>query len=127
VGQRYDSPVSQDYDDGIIACDPESLVIRGYYFPWGTKHIRYGEITGLQRVGMGVMTGQWRIWGTGNIHYWANLDTKRRKKKVALIVDNGKSVKPFITPDDPDAVESIIRERAGLGPGTGNPGSGPFI
>lgn len=127
MGQGYDSRVSQDYKDGIIACDTEGLVIRGYYFPWGTKHIRYGEIRGLQRVGMGVMTGQWRIWGTGNIRYWANLDTKRPKKKVAFIVDNGKGVKPFITPDDPDAVEAIIRDRAGLGPSTGESNPAPFI
>jgi hypothetical protein len=119
--------VSQDYDDGIIACDTDGLVIRGYYFPWGSKHIRYGEIKGLDRVTMSTLKGQWRIWGTGNFHYWANLDTKRSKKKVAFIVDSGKSVKPFITPDDPDAVEAIIRDRAGLGPSTGDTNPAPFI
>jgi hypothetical protein len=28
------------------------------------------------------MSGKWRIWGTGNPRYWANLDTKRPKKKA---------------------------------------------
>jgi hypothetical protein len=119
--------VSEDYDDGIIACDAEGLIIRGYYFPRGAKHIRYGEIKGLERFTMSALKGQWRIWGTANFHYWANLDTKRSKKKIALIVDSGKKVKPFITPDDPDAVEAIIRDRAGLGPSGGDSNPVPFI
>ena len=31
---------------------------------------------------------------------------------MALILDVGGPVQPFITPDDPDAVESCIREHA---------------
>jgi hypothetical protein len=34
--------------------------------------------------------------------YWTNLDTLRPTKKEGLILDLGKRVKPFITPDDPD-------------------------
>ena len=33
-----------------------------------------------------------------------------------FIVDVGKSVKPFVSPDDPDAFEVVLRERAGLRP-----------
>jgi hypothetical protein len=42
-------------------------------------------------------------------------------------LDLGKRVNPFITPDDPDAVESVIRERANLGPATEAPSRGPII
>jgi hypothetical protein len=68
-----------------------------------------------------------RIWGTGNFKLWANLDTKRPHKNVAFIIDNGKSVKPFVTPDAPDAFEAVVRERAGLGPSTGESAPSPFI
>lgn len=115
-----------DYDDGTIKCDSDGVDIRGYYFPWGSKRVHYGQIKGLQRVDMSALKGKWRIWGTGNFTVWANLDTKRPKKSVAFIIDNGHSVKPFITPDDPDAVESVIRERAKLGPSTGSTPS-PFL
>jgi hypothetical protein len=33
---------------------------------------------------------------------------------VGLILDLGRSVQPFITPDDPDALEAAIREHAGV-------------
>ncbi|MGC2485914.1 MAG: hypothetical protein WA359_06710 [Acidimicrobiales bacterium] len=118
--------MTQDYNDGIVSCATEGVVIRGYYFPWGTKRVRYGEIKGLERVTMGALTGQWRIWGTANVRLWANLDAKRPKKKIGFILDQGKRVRPFVTPDDPDAFESIVRERAHLGPSDGASPS-PFV
>jgi hypothetical protein len=119
--------MAQDYDDGIIRCDAVGVEIRRYYFPSGTKRVKYGEIKGLARLEMSALRGKLRIWGTGNFKIWANLDTKRPHKKVAFIIDNGKSVKPFVTPDDPDAFEAVVRERASLGPSTGESAPSPFI
>src|ERR1700722_3421914 len=119
--------MAQDYDDGIIACGAEGIEIRHYYFPVGTKRVTYGQIEGLERLDMSPLKGKLRIWGTGNFKIWANLDTKRPRKEVAFIIDNGKSVKPFVTPDDPDAFEAVIRERAGLGPSTGESSPSPFL
>jgi hypothetical protein len=51
-----------------------------------------------------------------NLRYWANLDTKRTKKTVGLILDVGKPVQPYVTPDDTDTLESLLRDKAGLGP-----------
>lgn len=100
------------YRDRWIECTEQELRIRGYYFPWGTRRIAYRSIRGLRRVDMEALTGRWRIWGTGDPHYWASLDPRRPGKKTALILDLGRFVRPFITPDDPDAVEAAIRERA---------------
>jgi hypothetical protein len=119
--------MATDYDDGIIRCDALGVEIRRYYFPSGTKHVNYGEIKGLTRVEMSALKGKLRIWGTGNFKIWANLDTKRPHKEVAFIIDDGKSVKPFVTPDDPDAFENVVRERSGLGPRTGGSTPSPFI
>jgi hypothetical protein len=58
--------VTQDYDDGIITCNAEGIEIRRYYFPVGSKHVKYAGIKGLKRVEMSSLKGKWRIWGTGN-------------------------------------------------------------
>jgi len=116
-----------EYHDDKVECTPSELRIRGYYFPFGTKKIPYESIKGLRRYDMTGLRGQWRIWGTGTFKYWANLDTKRPKKKVAFIVDDGKSVKPFVTPDDPDRFENALRENAHLGPSDGSAGPAPLI
>ncbi|KUL51413.1 hypothetical protein ADL22_06355 [Streptomyces sp. NRRL F-4489] len=102
------------YEDHWITCTEDAVRVRGYYFPWGTKTIPYTKIRGVRRREMGMLTGQGRIWGTGHPRYWASLDPERMSKSTALILDLGRYVRPFLTPDDPDAVEAVIRERAGL-------------
>jgi hypothetical protein len=100
------------YKDRWIECTADELRIRGYYFPWGTKHIPYGSIREIRRVAMGTFTGKGRIWGSTTLRYWASLDPSRPGKKTALILDIGRHVLPFITPDDPQAVEAAIREHS---------------
>jgi hypothetical protein len=105
----------KDYRESGIVCRADTLEIRHYYL-WGSKTIPYRSIVGVQRVTLALLKGRGRIWGTANMNYWTNLDTQRPTKAEGLILDLGKRVKPFITPDDPDRVESILRERADLGP-----------
>ncbi|MEO9181398.1 MAG: hypothetical protein ABI298_07085 [Acidimicrobiales bacterium] len=108
-----------------IICDDENLILRCYY-PWGAKTLPFTSIVGVQKVTLTPMRGQLRIWGSCNVKFWANLDGRRPKKSTGLILDIGKKVKPFITPDDIEKVDRIIREKAGLGPG-GAPMPSPFI
>lgn len=108
-----------------IICEEDRLVLRHYY-PWGSKTIPYASIVGVQRVKLTPTRGQMRIWGSANFTLWANLDGRRTKKLTGLILDVGTKVRPFITPDDVDKVDAIIREKAGLGPG-GPATLSPFI
>jgi hypothetical protein len=116
-----------DYNDGKVECTSSALRIHGYYFPWGSKTIPYTSIKNLSRYDMSAARGKWRIWGTGTFRYWANLDSGRPKKLAAFVVDDGKKVKPFVTPDDPDTFETAVREQAHLGPSPGSLGPAPFI
>ncbi|HTN79186.1 MAG TPA: hypothetical protein VMK16_05910, partial [Acidimicrobiales bacterium] len=50
-----------------------------------------------------------RIWGSTDLVHWYNFDPDRMKKSEALELDVGGKVIPTITPDAPDAVESILR------------------
>jgi hypothetical protein len=105
-----------EYKDRWIECTSDVIKIHGYYFPWGTKHIRYSSIRAMKRVDIGAFTGKWRIWGTANPRYWASLDPGRPTKKVGFILDLGRLVRPFVTPDDPDAFEAAVRAQTTLGP-----------
>jgi hypothetical protein len=116
------------YDDGTIVCGPNQLEIHFYYFPFGTKRVPYTHIRGLQRIDIkGPLSGKWRIWGTGNPRYWANLDWKRPRKKSGFVVDLGGKVSPIVTPDRPDAFESALRARANLESDSARQMKGPFI
>ncbi|MEY9872711.1 hypothetical protein ABH931_002188 [Streptacidiphilus sp. MAP12-33] len=103
------------YDDGTIICDDEGITVRRYY-PWGAKRIPYASIRGVETL---PLTGankvrRWRIWGSGDFVHWWNLDARRPRKDVALVLDVGRRVRPTITPDDATAVARII---AGKGRG----------
>ncbi len=100
------------YDDGHIALDRNGLTIRWYYFPFGaSKRIPYARIRNVREWRMGLFTGKGRLWGSGDLRHWASLDLKRPSKDKALILDVGTWVRPVITPDGPDRVLSILRER----------------
>jgi len=99
----------------------------GYYFPWGTKTIRYSAIRSIQKVTMGALTGRGRIWGTANPRYWASLDPRRHAKAAALILDTGRRMRSLITPDDPAAVEAIIREHSAATTATAGDTRPPLI
>ncbi len=119
--------MNEQYHDAKIECTPTMLRIHWYYFPFGTKDIPYTSVKGIQRFTMSALRGKGRIWGTGTFKYWANLDLRRSVKKFGFTLDVGKPVKPFVTPDDPDAFEAVVRERAGLGPSSDAPGRGPLV
>jgi hypothetical protein len=99
------------YDDGRIALDETGIVIRRYY-PWGAKRVPYAALKAVETL---PLTGassirRWRIWGSGDFVHWWNLDPGRVHKRVALVLDVGRRVRPTITPDDPETVERILRE-----------------
>jgi hypothetical protein len=108
-----DKQVADLYHDQWISCTEDAIVIRWYYL-WGAKRIPYTSIRSARRVDMTTLRGRGRIWGTANLRYWASLDPGRPGKSMALILDVGGSVQPYLTPDDVPAVESILKERAGL-------------
>jgi hypothetical protein len=100
------------YDDGRIRCDEQGLVIRWYY-PWGSKRIPYTAVRGVEQLSL---TGnnairRWRIWGSGDFVHWWNFDRSRTHKTIALVLDLGGRVRPTITPDDPQAVEGILKAK----------------
>lgn len=70
--------MSTIYHDRWIDCTNDEVVIRGYYFPWGTKRIPYSSIRQVRRVTMGTFTGKGRIWGSTTLRYWASLDPAGR-------------------------------------------------
>lgn len=98
------------YDDGGIACTEDALVIRRYYFPFGNKRIPYTKIEQVRRLPMNGLTGgQWRLWGSGDFVHWYNLDSGRPNKNVKFVIQtSGGSIRPVITPNDPDSLQTAL-------------------
>lgn len=99
------------YHDRFIDCDDDEVRIRWYYFPFGTKHVRYDAISEVRRFRLTNARGRLRLWGTGTFSYWAGLDPGRLRKSVGFLVDTGRRVKILVTPEDPDAFAGALQER----------------
>ena len=109
-----------EYDDGLIACTDDGLVIRRYGTFLRPKRIPYAEIRSVRQVELGGFSyGKWRIWGSTDLRHWFNFDRHRPSKKVGLVLDVGKHTFPVITPDDPQLVVAVLRRHGVKVAGTG--------
>lgn len=98
------------YRDKTLAIDAHTLTIRRYYFPWaGAKRVPLSAVRGVQRAPLSFFGGRGRVWGSTTLRYWCNLDIGRPKKDVGFALDLGRHVRPFITPDYPQAFEDALR------------------
>jgi hypothetical protein len=114
------------YRDRWIECTQEEVKIRGY-FRWGTKRIPYSAIHSVEVIDLDALIGRGRIWITANPRYWAHPDPDRPRKRIGLVLHLHRFVHPFITPDDPGAVEAVIREHGWLGPVAHGGGRAPVV
>jgi len=99
------------YDDKRIILDDDAITIMGYYFPMGARRIAYRDILAYQELSLSMWTGRWRVWGSGDMQHWFNLDPARPRKHRAIILETGGWFQPVITPDNPDMVVEILQQR----------------
>jgi hypothetical protein len=103
--------MTAEYDDGLIVCSGEGLMIRRYDAFLRPKRIRYAEIRTAMQVGLdSVRFSRWRIWGSTDLRHWFNLDRHRPTKRVGFVLDLGKAMNPVITPDDPERLAAVLHE-----------------
>ncbi|HEX9065966.1 MAG TPA: hypothetical protein VF843_12735 [Streptosporangiaceae bacterium] len=97
------------YDDGKISLDDDGITIRWYYL-WGTKRIPYRAIRSATTYKLTPLHGQRRIWGSGDMVHWYNLDAARPGKTTGIEISTGGTVRVCITPNDVEAVSRIIAQ-----------------
>lgn len=86
------------------------MTIKGSNFPWfGTRQVSLDDIRSVTKVPVSGWGGRWRLGRSTTLIYWANIDIGRSRKDTGFVLDAGPSPKPFITPDDPDEFECVIR------------------
>ena len=74
------------YSDDLIHITEESLSFRRYYFPFGSKTIDLSSIDFVEVLPPTLLSGKWRIHGTGNFRTWFPHDIKRPNRDCIFIV-----------------------------------------
>ncbi|MGV2829578.1 hypothetical protein [Myxosarcina sp. GI1(2024)] len=109
------------YEDERVICDDEGIIIKGYFLPIEEqKKILYSEIRTIKLQKLSLWAGLSQIWGKANAMlrgdtatktYWSSFDLKRLFKNKAIAIDEGKLVKPVITPEEPETVYRILKAK----------------
>jgi hypothetical protein len=115
VRQRTSSLVpstAAEYDDGLIACSGEGLVIRRYGALLRPKEVPYAQIRTATRVPLdsSVSFSRWRIWGSSDLRHWFNFDRHRPGKRIGFVLDLSDWLEPVITPDDPERLAAVLHD-----------------
>lgn len=99
------------YDDGLVRVDDSGVTLRHYYFPFAIeKFVPYCDIRAVDTAVLGNWNGRWRLWGASTTDQWLPLDVMRPKKDTAVVLTI-RRISPVFTPDDPELVARLIRER----------------
>ncbi|MEZ0371290.1 MAG: hypothetical protein ACAI44_19505 [Candidatus Sericytochromatia bacterium] len=99
------------YEDKYLICDDDSITIKEYYFPFGSKRIPYASIRKLEEKELGVFSGRYRFWGMDLEPYWYHLDWQRASKRHGIVLDLGEWIKPVVTPAQHDMVLAVLKEK----------------
>jgi hypothetical protein len=113
---RDDTPCVSElgYRDGLIVIKDGVLFIKGYYFPsLLARKIKLSKVRHVEEFPVNLLHGRWRIWGSGDLRHWYNLDRRRSGKKRAFEFDLGGRVRPMVTPDEPERFAAAL-EAAGV-------------
>ena len=99
------------YQDDSILIDDDGLTIKSYRWPGNSKRIEFGSILSFEVFEMGFWTGRHRLVGIsfGRPRNWFPWDRNRSGKRMAISLNVGRWTRPTIVPDDPKAVEELLR------------------
>ena len=68
------------YTDNLVKVYDNGILFRNYYFPFGSKFVKFSNILSIVKKSPTLTNGKWRIWGTSSFLFWFPLDWKRPKK-----------------------------------------------
>src|SRR5258706_10379651 len=79
------------YSDGLIDITDDSIVLKRYYFPAGSRRVAFSDIARIASEEPTLLNGEWRLWGTGTFKTWFPLDWRRpiRDRLFFVTLSNG--------------------------------------
>lgn len=100
------------YEDDVILLGEDDLTIKSYLWGGNARRIAYRSVRGIEVFEMGLWTGRFRMVGIsiGRPRNWIPFGRSRTNKRTAISLDVGRLLRPTIVPDDPEAVDGILRE-----------------
>lgn len=105
------------YSDRLVEITDDSILLRGYYFPFGGRRIPFTEISLINIETASLWNGKYRIYGSGNLRTWFAPDWRRpSRNKLFFLEQKDKWWRVGFSVEDSTRVEQIMAEKGLLNP-----------
>ena len=100
------------YSDQLVEITDDAILLRDYYFPFGSKRIRFSQIDDVSVKKPTVWNGKYRIYGSGDLRTWFPPDVKRPlRDRIFVIRSKGRWRRTGFTVEDSQTVEEVLRKK----------------
>lgn len=100
------------YKDSLIEIRNDGILFKRYSFFWRSRFVSYDDIEKVFVLKATILTGKWRLHGTGDFQYWFPADFKRYKRDAIFIAYiRGKRMDIGFTAEDSSRVIDILRQK----------------
>jgi hypothetical protein len=104
------------YTDRLVEVLAEGFKLKNYYFPFcAAKFIPFSNIRVLARKTPTLANGQWRLWGSGDLHTWFPLDWFRpRRDAIFFLTLSSQSLEIGFTVEDTEKFIGVLKSRVAV-------------
>lgn len=100
------------YADKLVEITDGEILFRYYYFPFGSKRVKFAQIGHVSVKEPTLLSGKWRIWGTGDFRTWFPCDVSRPSRdKIFVMSFRDKRRRIGFTVEDSNRVQEILRNK----------------
>ncbi len=73
------------YSDKLIEISEDSILVRDYYFPFGSRRVVWADIESITVYKPTLFSGKYRYWGTGDFRTWYPPDSRLKRDKIFIM------------------------------------------
>ncbi|MGD9898180.1 MAG: hypothetical protein AB7T22_03535 [Calditrichaceae bacterium] len=100
------------YSDPLVEIRFNKIIFKMYYFPTGAKHLSFSEIKNIVVKEPSLLSGKWRIFGSGDFKTWFPCDFKRPERDKIFILTRAKGWwRIGFTVEDSERVIKIFKDQ----------------
>jgi len=106
------NPTKGEYKDKLIEVFDDTIVFKNYYFPTGSKSIKFSRVQYVEEKPSTLWNGKWRLHGTGDFSTWFPADYSRPSRdKIFVMIVKNKYMRIGFTAENSAAVSELFKSR----------------
>lgn len=102
---------NEQYSDKLIEIGQDSILIRNYYFPFGSKRVYFSDIERITVHKPTLLSGKYRYMGTGDFRTWFSPDNRTKRDKIFIMKIKNKWWRAGFTAEDSQTVLNLLKDK----------------